>query len=131
MFDYNEYNRWMNEADNTLKSAEIDKKNGFFNWSCFKCQQAAEFSLKAILYGLGSTPFGHSLTKLTSDLKNHDINVSSILTACKKLDLHYIPSRYPNAYSTGAPFEYHDEVIAEEALNNASIIFNFIKGIKK
>lgn len=31
----------------------------------------------------------------------------------------------------GAPFEYHDEVIAKEALNNASIIINFIKGFKK
>ncbi len=131
MFDYDEYNRWMNEADNTSKSAIVDKDNGFYNWCCFKCQQAAEFALKAILYGWGLTPFGHSLTKLIDQLKNKNIDISSIITACKILDLHYIPSRYPNAHATGSPFEYHDENIAEEALKNAEKIIKFIKGIKK
>lgn len=131
MFDYEEYNRWINEAENTFKSAIVDKENGFYNWCCFKCHQAAEFALKGLLYGIGLTPFGHSLTKMTNDLKNQKINISSILTTCKKLDLHYIPSRYPNAHPTGSPFEYHDENIAEEALTNAKIIIDFVKGIKK
>jgi len=131
MIDSEEYNRWMNEAENTFKSANVDKENGFYNWCCFKCHQAAEFALKGLLYGLGLTPFGHSLTKMTNDLKNQKINITSILTACKKLDLHYIPSRYPNAHPTGSPFEYHDENIAEEAIINARKIMDFIKGIKK
>jgi len=131
MFDYEEYNRWINESENTFKSAIVDKDNEFYNWCCFKCHQAAEFALKALLYGLGMTPFGHSLTKITNDLKNQKINVVSILNACKKLDLHYIPSRYPNAYPTGSPFEYHDVIIAEEALANAKKTMDFVKGIKK
>ncbi len=40
MFDYDEYNRWMNEAENTFKSAIVDKDNGYYNWCCFKSQQA-------------------------------------------------------------------------------------------
>ncbi len=131
MFDTEEYNRWMNEANNTFKSAVIDKENGFYNWCCFKCHQAAEFAIKALLYGLGSTPFGHSLTKMVNDLKNQKMNVSFILTSCKKLDLHYIPSRYPNAHPTGSPFEYHDENIAEDALENAKKILDFVEENKK
>ncbi|MBA7645748.1 hypothetical protein ES703_53506 [subsurface metagenome] len=131
MFDTEEYNRWMNEANNTFKSAIVDKDNGFYNWCCFKCHQAAEFAIKALLYGLGSTPFGHSLTKMVSDLKNQKLNVSHISTSCKKLDLHYIPSRYPNAHPTGSPFEYHDENIAEDALENATKILDFVKENKK
>jgi len=131
MFDTEEYNRWMNEAENTFKSAIVDKENGFYNWCCFKCHQAAEFAIKALLYGLGSTPFGYSLTKMVNDLKNQKMNVSLILTSCKKLDLHYIPSRYPNAHPTGSPFEYHDENIAEDALENATKILDFVKENKK
>lgn len=131
MFDTEEYNRWMNEANNTFKSAVVDKENGFYNWCCFKCHQAAEFAIKALLYGLGSTPFGHSLTIMVNDLKNQKMNISLILTSCKKLDLHYIPSQYPNAHPTGSPFEYHDEIIAEDALENATIILDFVKENKK
>ena len=131
MFDYEEYNRGVNEAENTFKSAIVDKENGFYNWCCFKCHQAAEFALKGLLYGIGLTPFGYSLTKMTNDLQNQKINITSILTACKKLDLHYIPSRYPNAHPTGSPFEYHDENIAEEALTNAKKIMDLVEGIKK
>lgn len=131
MFDTEEYNRWMNEANNTFKSAIVDKENGFYNWACFKCHQAAEFAIKALLYGLGSTPFGYSLTKMVNDLKNQKINISLISTSCKKLDLHYIPSRYPNAHPTGSPFEYHDENIAEDALENAKKILDFVEENKK
>ena len=131
MFDNDEFIRWMNEAENTLKSALVDKKNNFYNWSCFKCQQAAEFALKAYLYGLGLTPFGHSLTRLVNNLQAYGIDISAISTLCKKLDLFYITSRYANAHSAGSPFEYYDESIASEALENAKKILNFINGLKK
>ncbi len=121
----------MKEAENTYKSAIVDKENGFYNWCCFKCQQAAEFALKAILYGFGLTPFGHSLTKLLRILENQNVDISSISIACKVLDLHYIPSRHVNAHSSGSPHEYHDEQIADLALKNAKKIIIFIKKINK
>lgn len=83
------------------------------------------------MYGLGFTPFGHSLTKLMGNLKNQKINVSTISSSCKKLDLHYIPSRYPNSYPSGSPYEYHDESIAEEAIKNSENVINFVKSVKK
>ena len=30
MFDNEEYDRWFKEAENTLRSAESDKNNGFY-----------------------------------------------------------------------------------------------------
>lgn len=131
MFDNEEYDRWLKEAENTYKSAEIDKQNGFYNWCCFKCQQAAEFAVKGLLYGFGLTPFGHSLTKLIKSFDHLNINTSGISTASKKLDLHYIPSRYPNAHPSGSPFEYHDKNIAQEALNLADKIIKFVKDHRK
>lgn len=131
MFDNEEYDRWLKEAENTLRSAGSDKDNGFYNWCCFKCQQAAEFALKGLLYGLGLTPFGHSLTKLIKNLEDQNISISEISTTSRKLDLHYIPSRYPNAHPSGSPFEYHDENIAEEALKYAKKIIQFVKVHKK
>jgi len=80
MFDNEEYDRWLKEAENTLRSAESDKNNGFYNWCCFKCQQSAEFALKGLLYGLGLTPFGHSLTKLIKNLEEQNISISDIST---------------------------------------------------
>ncbi|MHA1764307.1 MAG: HEPN domain-containing protein, partial [Promethearchaeota archaeon] len=97
---------------------------------CFKCQQSAEFALKAILYGFRLTPFGHSLTKLLNMLEKQKIDGSPISNACKILDLHYIPSRNANAHFSGSPHEYHDEQIAENALKNAKKIINFIKNIE-
>jgi len=75
MFDNEEYDRWLKEAENTLRSAQIDKENGFFNWCCFKCQQAAEFAVKGLLYGFGLTPFGHSITKLIKNLEVQKLNI--------------------------------------------------------
>jgi len=55
-FDKDEYERWLRQAKDTLESAEEDLKNHRFNWSCFKAQQAAEYAVKGLLYGLGSIP---------------------------------------------------------------------------
>jgi HEPN domain-containing protein len=43
-----EFNRWIKSAKHTLESAKVDKDNGFYNWACFKAQQAARLQLKHI-----------------------------------------------------------------------------------
>ncbi|MFX1520316.1 MAG: HEPN domain-containing protein [Promethearchaeota archaeon] len=126
-FDDNEYTRWMNQADHTYQSAINDKNNNDFNWSCFKSQQAAEFAIKALLYGLGHTPFGHSLIRLLNEVQNMGTDPSSILSCARILDRHYVPARYPNSYSTGSPFEYYDKAAADEALQCAKKIIDFIQ----
>ncbi|MCL5047033.1 MAG: HEPN domain-containing protein [Actinobacteria bacterium] len=47
--------------------------------------------------------------------------------AARELDLHYIPSRYPDAFPSGTPFEYYDRAKGEEALGWAGAILAFVK----
>ena len=107
-FDDTEYIRWIKQAKNTLNGAEKDLNTNQFNWACFKAHQATEFALKAIQYGFGNTPFGHSLRNLglkLSQIKN--IDISNIYNCLLILDRHYIPTRYADSFSDGAPFEYY------------------------
>ena len=46
MFDREEFERWLKQAEKTLESAERDKNNEDYNWCCFKAQQAAEYAVK-------------------------------------------------------------------------------------
>ncbi len=125
-FDRKEFERWRSQAENTLQSAREDSKQKRFNWSCFKAQQAAEYSVKGLLYGLGASPTGHSLVKLLERVKNRGFNVGGVLRQARTLDRHYIPTRYPNAHPEGAPYEYYDEATAEEALESAETVLNFV-----
>ena len=127
MFDTEEYERWLAHAKYTLDSAEDDMKAGKFSWGCFKCQQAAEFALKALLYGLGSLPTGHSLIRLFNTLGERGFKVEDLLTHARRLDRHYVPTRYPNAHAVGAPFEYYDYETANEALNSAKAIVRMVE----
>ena len=62
--DEDEFNRWITNASSTLKSALNDGESGFYNWACFKAQQASEFSIKAYLRGTGNDSFGYSISML-------------------------------------------------------------------
>ncbi|MHA1369483.1 MAG: HEPN domain-containing protein [Promethearchaeota archaeon] len=129
-FDDVEYNRWMRHAKNTLAGAEKDRLSEQYNWSCFKANQAVEYALKALLYGLGNSPFGHSLMKLAekiSELKK--IDFEPIIKCIRLLERHYIPTRYPDSYNNGAPFEFYDDDTAKEAIECAKKIIKFLGSI--
>jgi len=128
MFDIDEYERWMKQAEYTLESAKRDLLGGDYSWASFKAQQAAEFSVKALLYGLGIAAFGHSIGSLLRELKNKGIQIDTDIEVCsRELDRHYIPTRYANAFYSGSPFEYYDEPTAKKAIDCATKIIKFIK----
>ena len=132
LFDHDEFNRWLSQAENTLNSATHDLSSGDYNWCCFKSQQAAEYSVKALLRGLGQMAIGHSVLKLLEELEEAGSIISEKLKSCSRsLDKHYIPSRYPNAYPAGAPFEFYDEGVAKEAVEYASKMLEFVKAEKE
>lgn len=129
MFDEEEFERWMKQAERTLKSAERDKNAGDHPWACFKAHQAAEFAIKGLLYGLGIMAYGHSLKKLLEILSQRIKVPEEIARKAKILDRHYIPTRYPDAHVEGSPFEFYDEEDSEEALNSSRRILEFVKGV--
>ncbi len=125
MFDDDEFDRWMAQAYDTLTSARQDYLNKSFNWCCFKAQQAAEFSIKALLKGVGVSAYGHSIVKLLKDLETYGLSIHNLITCARTLDRHYVPARYPDAFIEGSPFEFYDEKTSLEALDCAEKICDF------
>ena len=121
--DEEEFNRWMKNAKNTLRSAENDKSSQFYNWACFKAQQAAEYAIKAFLRGIGEGALGHSISFLLKDL-NFD---QEAIDLAKKIDRYYIPTRYAYAWSEGTPEDYYTLKDANEAVLCSSSIIDMVE----
>ncbi len=75
MFKWSEYERWMKQAEKTLRSALRDLEGGDYEWASFKAQQAAELAVKALLRGMGFAPIGHSITRLLRNLRDEGVEV--------------------------------------------------------
>jgi HEPN domain-containing protein len=91
---------------------------GLERWShvCFIAQQVAEKSLKAIAIARGVTQVkSHSTLEIARALEID----GELEEGARVLDLYYISTRYPDAFSTGAPFEYFTKRQATEALDFA------------
>lgn len=127
-FDESEYRRWMEQAEYTPKAAGNDHKGGFFSWSCFKSQQAAEYALKGLLLGIGELATGHSLLKLCENLEEAGITCDDVADLARKLDKFYIPTRYPDAYPEGSPSAYYAKDDSEAANRYAKKIIRFCGG---
>ena len=55
-----------------------------------------------------------------------------LITKGGKLDRHYIPTRYPNAWPWGTPHKHYNESDAKEALSYAREVMDFAgREIKK
>lgn len=128
LLDADEYTRWLDQARATLKSASSDLTAGDYNWSCFKAQQAAEYGVKGLLYGLGEAAFGHSIVSLLERLEAAGLDVEDELeSAARQLDRHYIPTRYPNAHAEGSPFRYYERRDSESAIDRARVLIAFVE----
>ena len=127
-----DYKNWLNEAEWDLETAEILKEKERYNSSAFYAQQAVEKLLKAVLMFKNEAPWGHSARELLIRLNQiTEIDLSNLIHNAIELDHHYIPSRYPNAHPNSAPHEVYDKIIAENAINNAKLIFQKVKNILK
>lgn len=125
MIDEEEYRRWIEMSRRTLHSAEGDLGRGDYNWACFKAHQAAEYTVKALLHGLGLAPKGHSISLLLDSIPR-ELNPDEILDPAKTLDKHYIPTRYPNAWSEGIPPDYYTLNDSKQAVSYASKIIDWV-----
>lgn len=93
---------------------------------------AGGYGLKALLRGLGKPAYGHSLTRLLTQLGETGLELDSeILRSGQLLDRHYIPTRYPDAYAEGSPHELYDDQTAKEAQDAAARIVSWVEGAAK
>ncbi|HIQ00218.1 TPA: HEPN domain-containing protein [Candidatus Bipolaricaulota bacterium] len=129
MWDLAEYRRWFGQAEHTLASARRDAEGSDYSWACFKAEQAAQLALKALLIGQGVAAFGHSTRELVEKVRGLGLEVPhQVEAAARGLERHYIPSRYPDAYPSGSPYQFYDREDAERALEQAQAVLDFVRG---
>lgn len=127
-----ESKRWISQAENNLIVANELSKSGYYNWSCFISQQAAECALKAVYEYRGeSIEKIHSLGILIQGDINENIKgipeLTNTIDHAHELDKVYIPTRYINSIPYGAPHEFFTRKDAEKCLLSAKEIVNSVK----
>lgn len=118
---------WLRQAERDLHQAQISMQNEVHEWACFAAQQAAEKAVKAIHLQLGQEACGHSVLKLLQQLPEMIEVIPELKEGASVLDAYYIPPRYPNGFSEGAPFEYYTRKQSEEAIRYAREIVEFAR----
>ena len=121
--------RWLEQAENDLDFAEHGARLGFHAQACFLAQQGAEKGVKAVHYLRGSRAvLGHSVDGLLEPLEAAGLHVSELRPLAAQLDLHYIPTRYPNGLPGNVPFKVYSGAQSSPALDAARRILAFARG---
>ena len=123
----NRWRDWWRQAERDYEHARKDLETGFYEHVCFGGQQAAEKGLKALIMHLGGEPWGHSLVRLLDALEGRAEVAADLRDGARELDKFYIPARYPNGFSEGAPLDYYTEANAREALRHAEHLLDFVR----
>lgn len=114
----------MRQAENDLLWAKDTLDQERYAQACFTAQQVGKKALKALAFKRGYDMIrSHSLREIAEAL---DIN-GEIANMAKRLDLYYISARYPDAFPSGAPFEYFTRDQAEEAVSFAEKIIAAVR----
>jgi len=116
---------WLKQAKKDILHSKESLKIEHFEWSVLAAQQAAEKAIKAVYFQIGGDPWGHSILKFLKKLPENFAVNDELINAAKFLDKHYITSRYPNGFASGAPEDYFIKKDAEEAIINAEKIYIF------
>ena len=109
---------WYNQAENDLLWAQDTLKSGHYAQACFVCQQAAEKATKSLALYRGYDQIkSHSIYEIITGLGIND----ELKTIAQRLDQYYISTRYPDAFPSGAPFQFFTKEQADEAFEFASV----------
>jgi len=116
---------WLKQAKKDILHSKESLKIQHHEWAVFAAQQGAEKAIKALFHEIGADARGHSLFFLLKKLPQNFHVSDKIMNSAKSLDKHYITSRYPNSFASGAPEDYYTKEEAEEAIKNGEEIFKF------
>jgi HEPN domain-containing protein len=91
-----ETKKWLEYADENLRSARLLLDSELFNPCLQNVQQAVEKMLKALLVeSTKKIQKTHSINELVNILDKHGLNVDMTEDDCDLLDSIYLPSKYP------------------------------------
>jgi HEPN domain-containing protein len=120
--------RWVDQAEADLKTARDCLEDGNYYASAFFAQQSAEKSLKGFLYSKGFRAIiTHSVVDLLFEAAKFEKTFEKLVDFGKELDKHYIGSRYPNFYPSGAPYRYYTRGDAERCISYAELILREVR----
>lgn len=118
---------WLRQAEWDLRHARHAKEDQDYDWASFAAQQAAEKAIKALFQKLNRDAWGHALSLLLAGLPDEARPGRDLIDAAKALDKHYIPTRYPNGFERGAPFDFYTADEAERAIAYAEAILAYCR----
>jgi len=117
----------MRQADSDLRHSQHARDDGDFDWAAFASHQAAEKAVKGLFQVLHLDAWGHTVTTLVTNLPNTIVPPTEVVDACKELDKHYIPTRYPNGFERGAPVDFYTRADADRAIAAAQVVIGFCR----
>ena len=120
---------WLHQAQGDLRLARYVSEGGYFEWSCFAAQQAAEKAVKGALQRLGAEAWGHSITSFLRELAKTHGGAQDLIEFGLELDKAYIPTRYPDVHQSGTPRDLYTKREAERLIDYASQIVEFSASI--
>jgi HEPN domain-containing protein len=114
---------WYKQAREDLLWARDTLEAQRFAQVCFISQQVGEKAIKALALQQGySEVRSHSISEICRYM---NIN-GELARIAKRLDQYYISTRYPDAFPSGAPFEFFTKEQAEEAVAFADYVLEFV-----
>lgn len=121
---------WFAQAGRDLRHARNARADQDYEceWACFAAQQAAEKAVKALLLRRGLEGWGHSVHQLLASLPPQDIPPPDIRESGLLLDRFYIITHYPNGFAQGVPGDYFLHKDANEAIDHADRVLEFVRG---
>lgn len=104
-----EARNWYTQARSEFQDALDLEARGRYYLALYLYQQAAEKALKAFLFDAGEDElFTHSVKDLLGLAEHIDPGMGEF-RAAGKLDMYYIPTRYPNGLAGNVPAEFFND----------------------
>lgn len=118
---------WLEQGKSDLEAANHLLDTNDFSWSCFLAQQTAEKALKALGEYINIFLWGHDLVDLIEELEKKIKIPEKILDNSKTLNLYYISTRYPDAFTSGHPSEKFSKQQALDAIKLGKEILEYVQ----
>ncbi len=119
---------WLTQAQRDLDFARHAMGGGFHEWACFAAHQTADKAVKGLVAGLNGEARGHAIVAMAAALPERARFPTELLDAGRRLDRHYIPTRYPNGFDCGTPRDYFTAADSTQAIADAEHILRFCAG---
>ena len=107
------------------------RKQGIIIGAVLKPNKLLSLQSKDCFTELGSHRLVTRSLGFLGEIERKEIDVEKLKGCARTLDRHYIPTRYVNAHVEGAPFEFYDLSTAEEAIECAARVIQFVKEMRK